>query len=164
MSIPARLLTLAAGYIAALVIAFAAIYALRVIVPPTNDMRDFADAFRFVFLVGLFSLVPTGLAFYWLRHVTWLWYGAVAIAFAFVIIGALTEYAMRQLAPGPLGGYITLGTLIVLGSPLLVLAFLLAGLIAVSHRVRIGLFAAAALETLICANYYVRLVIGRAVF
>ena len=164
MSISGRILVIAAGYIAALVIAFVAIYALRAIIPPTNDMRDFADAFKFVFLAGLLGLIPTGIAFYWLRYVAWLWYAVAAGALAFAVLGAFTTHALRQISAGPLEGFVTFGTLTLIGSPLLVLISLLAALMTRIRAARAMLLAAAALEVLACLNYYARLLMGRAMF
>ncbi len=165
MSVLARFVTVAAGYLAALALAIGGIIAYRYLNPPIDpddSMRDFGDAFLFCGMFALFALVPTGLGFYFLRGVKWFWYAAAAVALALNALGILAEISLRRPNLGPTEPLAALGTLTILGSPVLALGFLIGALVTTIPAARNALFVATVMEALVFVAYIVHVVISRA--
>ena len=143
-----RLALILAGYVAAMIAAFAVVE-LKVAADPdqaSGGMQAFGDFLSFWGLFGLFSLAPTAVALYHLRRSEKFWRVFSYASLAFAGTGPILALLTRRLNESdlPLVGFFAL--LRVLATPLLCFAFFVFAFVAPSRRARKLLLASAALE------------------
>ena len=147
----------AAGYVAAFVIASEAL-AVRIANTSGPDaqasagMYAFGDGCLFLAVFGAVALVPTGMAFLFLRpyRLFWTVLSIGGLILATTGLAATAVYVVAaHFAPraSPLECCAALAVLRMLPAPLLAASFLLAGLIAPFRKARWGLLAAAGAES-----------------
>ena len=151
-----------AGYLIAPVAAALIDYLLASI-EAANDpggMAAFGDLLFFLGLTGLFALIPTALALYFLRPVALFWtFLAIACA-ALAATGPVAAILAPRLQAPDLPQFLAL--MRALGAPLIALGFLVVALIAPTGGARRILLAAMALEGATGAYvFFSLLVIGR---
>jgi hypothetical protein len=154
-----------AGYIIALIGAFMALY-IRMLTTQGTDaqasagMYAFGDAIVFLVVFGIMALIPTVLAFYFLRSIENFWNGFAVICLAFSITGLVVVIANALIDAN--GGYGSnsfglllslIGILGIFGAPLFVVCFVLLAIITPSVRSRLFLLISAGCELL--AGLYV---------
>jgi len=155
-----------AGYGMALLVAIAAFYLLswlRMHQDASGGMQAFGDSLLIIGLFGILALVPTALAFYFLRSSGIFWNVFSIASLAFAATGAVAAVMIgRPLHPSWAVLFQGLsGLLIILGAPLLGFGFLIAALIAPIRRSRWILVSAAAIEVTVSAYaFYCLLVLG----
>ncbi len=137
-----------AGYVAALVAAFAVVE-LRELTDTdqaSGGMQAFGDFLSFWALFGLFSLPSTVYALYNLRRSETFWRVFSSVSLAFAATGPILALLARRLNESdlPLVGFFALSR--VLATPLSCLAFFVFAFVAPSRRARDVLLASAALE------------------
>lgn len=145
-----------AGYIFALVGASAALYVRLLFIDKAaaqaaSGMYAFGDDMLFLGMFGFLSLIPTLLAFYFLRPLEKLWRWFAAACLVFAVLGILlTLIGMVINATGayqnPIGAVVSFfGLLHIFGVPLFFVGFVVLTVLAPSGRSRrLMLFAAAA--------------------
>lgn len=149
-----------AGYGAAFVVSCAALYTWTLLNPSQNSqgMQAFGDAVMFVGLFGVLSLVPTGLALYFLRPLEKLWTGFSIASLAFAATGPFA--AVTQWIPQAGGTTVQLLSVPrIMAAPLLGVGLLTSGFIAPTRRSRLGLLAAAGIEIVVSVYGFFRLVV-----
>ena len=143
------------GYVVAVLIAVAVVAAhMRFTSGPdaSGGMQAFGDALLFVGVLGVGSLVPTGMALFFLRPYRRVWTG---LAWAVVVVAitgvtAATLFAVtRHAAPATLSLWAELSVLRMLAAPLLALAFFVCAVFAPSRSPRLAMLSAVALEALV---------------
>jgi cytochrome b subunit of formate dehydrogenase len=148
--------TVLAGYVAAVLVANAAV-AVRVAntsgpeADASSGMYAFGDGLLFIAVFSAVALFPTGLALFFLRPFRWFWIAlsitVLAIAGTGVLAASVCILASYWTLRGfPLELCAALAVLRTLAAPLLAGAFVLSGVIAPSRRSRWMLFAAAGIE------------------
>ncbi len=145
-----RALLVAAGYLAALVVAVAVVAAFGARAEVSDGMAAFGDSLLFLAAFGLAAVPATGAALFFLRPHARFWQGAaiVALGIAATGLGALAAYLSgRELDTGSvLAAWSSLSPLRLLAAPLFALAFVLAAVFSPSRTCRGMLLAAAAGE------------------
>ena len=154
-----------AGYILAFICASAAVY-IRIlttqgaVAQASSGMYAFGDTILFLAVFGVLALIPTVLAFYFLRSNEKFWNGFAVICLAFSIAGLFVPIANTLINAN--GSYESnsfglllslMGVLGIFGAPLFVVCFLLLAIISPSVRSRRFLFISAGIEIL--AELYV---------
>lgn len=151
-----------AGYAAAVLAAMAAV-AVRLSNTQGPDadasagMYAFGDGLLFLAVFGAVSLVPTGMALYFLRPYRWFWVALSVAAMVLAATGVAAGVVLLFTANEPLGSpwqyWAALAFLRMLPGPLLATSFLLGAAIAPRGWWRWALLAATALEgmVLFCA-------------
>lgn len=149
----------AAGYVAAFLIASAAV-AVRVANTSGPDalassgMYAFGDSYLFFVVLGLAALVPTGAALYFLRPFRRLWVVLSTLSLGMALTGAAAAllYAMGRgaVAPSPLASLAGFSVLRILLAPILVPVFLIFALFSPHRSPRFALIAATVLEVGVC--------------
>ncbi len=138
-----------AGYVAALVAAFAFVWVRSILLPPedgSGGMQAFGDLLLFVGTFLLLALVPTAFALYFLRAFPTFWAALAIASLVFAATGPVAA-AMVQHMHQFSGVMVALfGVLRVLGAPLACLGFAVCALFAPTGRSRRALLAAAAIE------------------
>jgi hypothetical protein len=150
--------TVLSGYAAALLLACALAYARTLFMhvdaaQASGGMQAFGDSLWFAGVFGLLALVPTGMAFHYLRPFESFWFVVSLVALAIAATGPIFALTIRH-TPEPHSAMVVigfLGLLRILGAPLLCLAFLLGGLLTPVKRARGFFFVAAGLEGLVSA-------------
>jgi len=149
------------GYAGALLAAFAASYIRGHFTrydpsQASGGMQAFGD---FIFFAGLFaflSLLPTALAFYFLRPFEKFWTVFSIASLALAATGPLAAATMRSLdrsnSFGALLGFFQL--LRILGAFLLGLGFLVTAIIAPVRRARLLLLVSAGIEGVVCVYVF----------
>jgi hypothetical protein len=149
----------AGGYIAAVLLASAAV-AIRIAATSgpeaqaSSGMHAFGDALLFTAVFGVCALVPTGALLVFLRPYRRFWTALAALVLTVAITGvtAVVLFAVgRHSGPSPLATWVALSVLRILVAPLLALAFLVCAVLSPHRSPRLGLLAAAALETAVSA-------------
>jgi hypothetical protein len=154
-----------AGYILACVAAYAATYIQELATRGTDaqasqGMFAFGQSILFMLVFGGLALIPTVLAFYFLRSSEKFWNWFAVLCLAYSIMGLVVVIANALMNAN--GAYASssfavvlslLGVLGVFGAPLLILGFLILAIIAPLRRPRLLLLASAAFEIL--AELYV---------
>lgn len=146
-----------AGYIAAFVIANAAVNARDLHASPqdmaSSGMYAWADMILFLKVFGLGAILPTALALYFLRPIQGFWIllsiGAVAFAvtgLAAALIVAITSPLVHDQTRSLANILAAIGDLREMMSPAAGVTFLLATLTAPSRRFRLALLAATLIE------------------
>jgi hypothetical protein len=147
------------GYVAALLIASAAV-TIRVAVTPTavaqasSGMYAFGDSLLFVAVFGVFALVPTGAALFFLRpyHRFWVVLSAIGVVVGLTGIIAATLFLLgRHATASTLAWMAALSVLRMLIAPLLALMFLACVILAPLRPARLAFVAALAMEMVVCA-------------
>jgi hypothetical protein len=155
-----------AGYDMALLVAIAAFYFLswlRMHQDTSGGMQAFGDSLLIIGLFGILALVPTALAFYFLRSSGMFWTVLSIASLALAATGAVAAVMMgRTLHSSWAVLFQSLsGLLIILGAPLLGFGFLIAALITPIRRSRWILVSAAAIEVTVSAYaFYCLFVLG----
>ena len=148
-----------AGYIAALLIASAAV-TLRIATTSepaaqaSSGMYAFGDLCLFVGLFGFFSLPPTGAALFFLRpyHRFWKAIAVLGVAAGLTaVIGAILFLLGRHVAFSPLASLAAMSVFRIFIAPLFALAFLICAIFAPLRSVRFAFLAALAMEVFACA-------------
>jgi hypothetical protein len=144
---------IALGYAAALALACAAVAVHMAISDPADSaggMQAFGDAVLFLGVFAVASLLPTGIALYWLRQHQGFWntLGVLGLLLALTGMAAAVLYAMGRYAapPSALATGAGLSVLRLLVSPLCVPLLGLAGLLTRFTGPRRMLLGATALE------------------
>jgi hypothetical protein len=112
-------------------------------------MAAAGELFLFLGLFGLFALVPTALALWFLRSVRIFWTVFAVLSLVFAITGPVAAIAVPRTLEFQGLDFLPLGLLAllrVLGTPLLCLGFLVTAFIAPNGRPRRALLAVAASE------------------
>jgi len=165
----------AAGYLAAFVVASAAV-AIRVAntsgpdAQASGGMYAFGDALLFVAVFGLAGLLPTGAALFFLKPYRSFWTAISSAGLFVALIGvaaaALFAFGRGAATTSALGTMASLSVLVMLASPLLALAFLVAGLLAPHNAPRLVFLGAVLLEAAVVAYagyiWFVPLLLHRA--
>jgi hypothetical protein len=154
-----KLIVLAAGYIAALVIAVAAV-ALRIkfLSGPDEEassgMYAFGDALLFVTVFSICALVPSGAALFFLRPYRRFWLVFSALVVAVAVTGVPAAYLFqvgREPTASAFPAWDVFLVLRLLVAPLLALTFLVCTALSPYRFARVALAAASALETAVSA-------------
>jgi hypothetical protein len=155
-----RIGVVAAGYVAAILLASAAV-AIRVAntdgpdAQASSGMYAFGDAVVFVSVFGIAGLLPTGAALFFLRPYRRLWtvLSGMALAAAFTGLAAVALFAAGRysVAPAAISVWVDLSVLVILPSPLLALAFGVCAAFSPYRPQRIALLGAAVLEAAVAA-------------
>lgn len=150
-----KILLVAAGLLAALVLAVAAVGAFGAGAEASSGMAAFGDSLLLLAVFGVAAVPAAGAALFFLRPHERFWQGAaiVALAVAATGVGALAAYSSgREVDAGSvLAAWSALSPLRLLAAPLFSLAFFLAAVFSPSRTCRGVLFAAAAGEAVIFA-------------
>ena len=168
-----------AGYIIAPIGAFLAVY-LRELATQGTDAQASAGMFAFgesiLFLVvfGVLALVPTALAFYFLRPLEKLWTGFALFCLAFSISGLIVIFANRLIqatmsiaayTSNPFAALVSLaGVLGIFGTPIFIVGFLLLTVMAPSKRSRLFLLIAAGCEIVSALYMFVNFILFQRFF
>jgi hypothetical protein len=162
----ARPRTVFAGYAASLLVACAAFYLYAWMqsnsAQSAGGMQAFGDLLGFVALFGFQALIPTVLLLYLLRPFERFWIALSVASLVLAATGLVTAVMLGRphqpsWAGSPIGFF---GLLIVLGTPLLGLGFVICGLFAPARRSRWMLFAAAVMQFAAGAYAFVRLFVS----
>ena len=153
------------GYILALVGAFVVTYIRELATQGTDaqaspGMFGFGQDILFLLVFGVLALIPTVLAFYFLRssEKIWNWFAVLCLWFSIMGLGVVIANALINAN----GGYALssfaavlslMGVLGIFGAPILIVGFLILAVIAPSGRSRLLLLASAGFE--IVAELYV---------
>jgi hypothetical protein len=138
-----------AGYAAASFAAYVAFILLTQNAPPqgSGGMQDFGDALLFLGLFGVFALVPTALALYFMRSFQKFWTAFSIATLTFAVTGPVAAIMFPRLPESSWWVIVgVLDLLRVLGAPLLCLGFLIFAVIAPTRLSRRALPAAAVIE------------------
>ena len=118
-------------------------------------MFAFGQSMLFLLVFGGLALIPTVLAFYFLRSSVKFWHGFAVLCLAFSIIGliivlanALMNANVLHIAESSATVISLLGVLGAFGAPILIIGFLVLAVIAPSRRPRLLLLASAGLDIL----------------
>jgi hypothetical protein len=148
------------GYILACVGAYVATYIQELTTRGTDaqasqGMFAFGQSILFLFVFGGLALIPTVLAFYFLRSSEKFWNGFAALCLAFSITGlivvianALMNANILYIAESSAAVVSLLGVLGAFGAPIFIVGFLVLAVIAPARRPRLLLLASAGLEIL----------------
>jgi hypothetical protein len=157
---PVKIGIVIAGYIFAVAGASAATYIQELSTRGTDaqasqGMFAFGQTMLFLLVFGGLALIPTVLAFYFLRSSVKFWNGFAVLCLAFSILGLIVVFANAMMNANLLhisessAAVVSLfGVLRAFGAPLLIVGFLVLAMIAPSRRPRIFLLASAGLEIL----------------
>ena len=150
------------GYAAALLVSGAGLYAWTLLNPSpgSQGMQAFGDAILFAGVFCGLSLVPTGLAFYFLRPFEKLW---TAFAIGSLVFAATGPFAAmtRWLHQSGWAMVQFLGFIRLMAAPLIGLGLLVCAVIAPARRARKVLLAAAGIEITVSAYaFFCLLVFG----
>ncbi len=149
-----------AGYILACAGAFTAAYVNELATRGTDaqaspGMFAFGQSILFMLVFGGLALIPTVLAFYFLRASEKFWNGFALLCFAFAIVGIVIVFTNALINAGVLhisessSAVVSLfGVVGAFGGPILIIGFLILAVIAPSRHPRILLLACAGLEIL----------------
>ena len=160
MKKPIKIGIVIGGYIFALAGAFAATYIQELSTRGTDaqasqGMFAFGQTILFLLVFGGLALIPTVLAFYFLRSSVKFWNGCAVLCLVFSIIGliivianALMNANVLHISKSSAAVVSLFGVLRAFGAPLLIVGFLVLAVIAPSRRPRVLLFASAGLEIL----------------
>jgi hypothetical protein len=160
MNKPVKIGIVIAGYIFALGCASAATYIQELSTRGTDaqasqGMFAFGQTMLFLLVFGGLALIPTVLAFYFLRSSVKFWNGFAVLCLAFSILGLIVVFANALMnsnggsASSSLAAVLSLlGVLGIFGTPILIVGFLILAVMAPSRRPRIFLLACAGLEIL----------------
>lgn len=149
----------AAGYIAALVIASAAV-AIRVWntngpdTQAASGMYAFGDSVLFGAVFGIVGLVPSGIALFFLRPCKRFWTVLSATGLAVALTGLIAVVLFvvgRNAAPSSLATSAALSVLRLLMAPILALTFFVCALLSPCRSARFALVAASLVETAVTA-------------
>lgn len=146
------------GYILAFVSALAAVFLQMLFTDATqgqasSGMAAFGDAILFLLVFGTLALVPTALAFFFLRPFTtfWNWFAAACVIFSL----ATPAVAIANTLMNAIGGYgdsvfglalSLFGILGVFAAPVFLVGFLVLALMTPTSRARGGLLLSAGLQ------------------
>jgi hypothetical protein len=164
MRLPAKLGLVAAGYVAAFVLAAGsvAIYAAWADSPErqaSSGMSAFGDSLLFLALFGLASVPPTVAGLFFLRpyHSFWRVLAIAALVTAATGLASLGVcLASRAAGAGPaLQSWSAFAVLRILLAPLVTLAFLLSGAFAPRRPARMALCGAAVMEVVVFAFWLI---------
>lgn len=154
MRLPLKVGGIACGYVAAMLIASAAV-AVRVAntshaeAQASSGMYAFGDTVLFVTVFGIAALVPTGAALFLLRPFRHFWtvFSALGLAVAVTGIAAAVVFAIgRDATPSPLATWAALSVFRILVAPLLALTFLVSAMVAPYRSPRFAFLAATVME------------------
>ena len=149
-----------AGYIFACVAATIATYIQELTTRGTDaqasqGMFAFGQSILFMLVFGGLALMPTVLAFYFLRSSEKFWNGFAVLCLAFSIIGiivvianALINANILHIAESSAAVVSLFGVVGAFGAPILIIGFLVLAVIAPARRPRLLLLASAGLEVL----------------
>jgi hypothetical protein len=155
-----------AGYVAAFLVASVAFYVLtrfRVQPDASGGMQAFGDSLLFIGLFAVLALVPSALAFYFLRPFPNFWTALSVASMALAVTGpvAAAMVGRTQKSPGAELLFGFFGLLRILGAPVLGFGFLISAVIAPRGRSRWVLVSAAVIEVAVSAYaFYCLLVLG----
>src|SRR4030095_3573649 len=149
-----------AGYILSCVGAFVVTYIRELstrgtYIQASQGMFAFGQTMLFLLVFGGLALIPTVLAFYFLRSSVKFWNGFAVLCLAFsiteiivVIANAMMNANLLHISKSSAAVVSLFGVLGAFGAPLLIVGFLVLAVIAPSRRPRIFLLASAGLEIL----------------
>ncbi len=149
----------AAGYIAAFLVASAAV-AIRFAntsgpdAQAASGMYAFGDVVLFVAVFGVAALVPTGAALFFLRPYRPFWtvISAFGLSIAVTGLAAVAAFAIgRHAAPSPLATWAAFSVLRILVAPLLALTFLVCAVFSPYRFPRCALLAGTVMEAAVSA-------------
>jgi hypothetical protein len=149
----------AVGYIAALLVASAAV-AIRVAntsgpdAQASSGMYAFGDAVLFVAVFGVGALVPTGAALFFLRPYRPFWTVLSAFGLGIAVTGfaAVAAFAIgRHAAPSPMATWAAFSVLRILIAPLFALTFLVCAVFSPYRFPRLALLAGTVMEAAVSA-------------
>jgi hypothetical protein len=157
MRAPAKVGLVAAGYVAAVLVALATV-SLYIAATDTPDrqassgMYAFGDSLLFLAVFATAAVPATGMGLFFLRPYAWFWrvlsVGAL-LAATTAIAAAILYVATWTAQPGtPVGVWSSFSVLRILVAPIGALAFVLSALFTPSRSARIALCVAALLEAL----------------
>ena len=149
-----------AAYILACIAAYAATYIQELATRGTDaqasqGMFAFGQSILFMLVFGGLALIPTVLAFYFLRSSEKFWNGFALLCLTFSIVGIMIVFMNALINAGILhisessAAVVSLfGVLGAFGGPILIIGFLVLAVIAPSRRPRVFLLTSAGLEIL----------------
>jgi hypothetical protein len=149
----------AVGYLAALLIGFAAV-AIHLAITSGPDaqassgMYAFGDVLLFMAVSGVAALVPTGAALFFLRPYRRFWTVISAFGLGVAVTGLIAAalFALgTDVAPSPLARWDGLFVLRILVAPLLAVAFLVCTVLSPFHFPRLAFLAATVVEVAVSA-------------
>jgi hypothetical protein len=155
-----KLGVVAGGYVLAVVVAVAVVFVRNSFIDPavalaSSGMYAFADALLFVGVFGLFALIPTGAALYFLRPYRLFWavssIAAITIGVTGLAAAVIFMVGRTAIDPSPLATWAAFSVLRILIAPLLALTFLLSALISPFRWHRFALLAATLMELAVTA-------------
>jgi len=155
-----------AGYVGAVVIAWAVV-AAHIAATQGPDRRDYAamfdfgDTLLFLGVFGLAAVLPTGAALFFLRPYRWFWrkLSIVAIVMAATVTTAFVAILVGRGAGAgsAANASAAVATLRILMAPMFGLAFFVSAVFAPSRKPRLALLAATAAEAMAFCGYFLRL-------
>ncbi|MGE5664687.1 MAG: hypothetical protein ACM31I_10190 [Deltaproteobacteria bacterium] len=149
----------AGGYVAAFLVAFAAV-AIRVAntsgpeAQAASGMYAFGDMLLFVAVFAVAALVPTGAALFFLRPYRPFWTALSASGLAVAVTGVAAPILFavgRDATPSPLATWAGFCVLRILVAPLLALAFLVCTIFSPHRSARFACLAATVMEAAVSA-------------
>ena len=146
------------GYVAAFVVALAAFCVLTMIEDPLTSgvMNDFGNLILCGALFGFLSIIPSGLALYYLRPFPKFWSVLGAVSVAFAITGPLAAVMLRRFdGPGWQGMVGFFSLMRMFGAPVLAAAFVVGAIIAPRWKVRWALLSSSAVECVVAGYAFV---------
>jgi hypothetical protein len=158
-----KIATVLAGYFAAFLAAYIAFY-LRMLQTqsyPDQGMAAFGNTLFFLSVFGVMSLFPTGLIFYFLRHLRTFWIILSIAALAFAVTGPMAAYLEALLAHQPVSqpdwAIVAIFALLRIAvAPLLASVCFIAAFIAPARSFRWALLSAGAIESAVGIYVFIR--------
>jgi len=156
----AKISVVVAGYVAAIILALAAV-AIRVArtsgpeAQAASGMYAFGDSVLFVAVLGIAALVPTGAALFFLRPYRAFWYVisglGLIVAVTSVVAAALFAFGRHVAGPSTLATWAALSVLRILIAPILALSFLVSAVLSPYRVSRLAFLAATVMEAAVTA-------------
>jgi hypothetical protein len=165
-----------AGYIIALIVAFVAVYIRELATQGTDaqasqGMFAFGETILFLVVLGVLALVPTALAFYFLRPLEKLWTGFAVLCLVFSIMGWIVLLANRLMeatvgyTSNPFAAFLSLAAVLsIFGTPVFAVCFLILAIIAPSGRSRFLLLISAGCQILAALYMFVNFLLFQRFF
>ena len=159
MKSPLKVTMVAGGYVAAFLVASAAV-AIRIAntsgpdAQAASGMYAFGDAVVFIAVFGVLALVPTAAALYFLRPYRRFWMALSLLSLAVAVTGltaAILFAVGRHVTPSPLATWADFSVLRILIAPVLALVFLVCAFFTPHHSPRFAFLAATAMEAAVTA-------------
>lgn len=160
MKTPAKIGLVAVGYVAAILVATAAV-AIRTALTPaaveqaSSGMYAFGDSLLFIGVFSVVALIPTGMALFFLRPYRRFWQIVSGLALAVAVTGVaaavIFQTGRHAVTPSTLTVWIDSSVLRILMAPPLALTFFVCTLFSPYRSPRLALAAATAMEVAVSA-------------